>query len=67
VTLEGLAAQPFSQLRRFVVMSAYVQRKITVLGPAQIEQVRLGFASRAETATTIIVIGAKPNGHDTHV
>jgi hypothetical protein len=48
-------------------MSAYVQRKITVLGPAQIEQVRLGFASRAETATTIIVIGAKPNGHDTHV
>jgi hypothetical protein len=48
-------------------MNAHVQRKITVLGPAQIKQVRLGFASRAETATTIIVIGAKPNDHDSHV
>jgi len=52
---------------RWAVMSNYASNKITPLSPAQITQVRNGFAARLASAVKIIVIGARPNDHDTHV
>jgi len=66
-TLAVLAAEPVTTRGRYVVISNYASSKSTPLSPAQITQVRMGFASRVQSAATIIVIGARPNEHDTHV
>jgi len=66
-TLDALAAEPTSARTRYPVMSNYASSKSTPLSPAQITQVRMGFSSRVQSAATIIVIGARPNEHDTHV
>ena|SRR5437870_3891 len=65
--LEALAAECMATRTRWVVMSNYASSKNTPLSPAQITQVRNGFAARLASAVKIIVIGARPNDHDTHV